>query len=128
VVAEDVDWNPTQAEPLHLTPGEETQFAAACRVPADAAFQVNVIIRAGQHGEGVAGQWQASTVSLPRERNEEPASLAAGNAEPEDQTTAAATAHADGAGALPETLPYSRANLPHRAGRAVNCSHGGYAA
>ena len=37
----------------------------------------NVVIRAGQHGEGIAGQWQASAVSLPRERKEDAAQPAA---------------------------------------------------
>jgi hypothetical protein len=63
----------TPGDELNLTPGEETQLAAVIKVPADVACEVNLVIRAFQHGDDLEGQWQASAVSLPRERREEPA-------------------------------------------------------
>jgi hypothetical protein len=66
--AGDLDWEPNNHEPLNLTPGEETQLSAVCQVEADAAHQVKIVIVAFQRGFDRYGQWQASAVSLPRER------------------------------------------------------------
>ena len=69
----DLDWESDHAEPLNLTPGEETQISALCQVRANAAYQVKVVIVAFQYGFQRFGQWQASAVSLPRERERESA-------------------------------------------------------
>jgi hypothetical protein len=72
-----LDWKSGDGGELNLTPGEETQLAAVSRVATDAAYHVGVVIRAYQHGDNRLGQWQASTVSLPKEPKIEAAQTAA---------------------------------------------------
>lgn len=70
-----IDWTATGGT-MNITPGEETQFATATRVPAGVACQIDVAVLALQYGETwpdgetKKGQWQASTVSLPIAPNE----------------------------------------------------------
>jgi len=65
-----IDWT-AKGDILNITPGEETQLAAAIRVPADESCQIDVAVLALQYGElrsdgkPKRGQWQASTASVP---------------------------------------------------------------
>ena len=56
---------PEQAAWLNLPPGDETQFAGLCRIPADASFLVEVAIL-GRNLWGRSAQWRASAVSFPK--------------------------------------------------------------
>jgi hypothetical protein len=50
---------------LHLTPGEETNFATYVDVPASAICEIEVAVLAMKLAGIRVGQWRASTISLP---------------------------------------------------------------
>lgn len=52
---------------IRLTPGEETVLSGACTVPTSALCNVEVVVLGQMLLTHRFGQWQASTVSLPRE-------------------------------------------------------------
>ena len=52
---------------LKLVPGEETELAAYCAVPANAVCLVEVAVLGQQTNRNPFGQWKASCVSLPKE-------------------------------------------------------------
>lgn len=58
-ISEQVPW-------LSLPPGDETQFAALCHVPAAQPYVVHVVILGRKLWGGKTAQWRASVVSFPK--------------------------------------------------------------
>jgi hypothetical protein len=51
---------------LSLPPGDETQFAGLCDVPAELPYLIEVVILGRKLWGGKTAQWRASAVSLPK--------------------------------------------------------------